>query len=35
MRAREKSSISRPWTILYSPFSAVTGNEEMMPSGTP
>ena len=32
---REKSSISRPWTIFHSPFSEVTGNEEMRPSGTP
>ena len=33
--AREKSSISRPWTIFHSPFSEVQGKEEMMPSGTP
>ena len=33
--AREKSSISRPWTIFHSPFSLTAGKEEMMPSGTP
>ena len=33
--ARDKSSISRPWTIFHSPFSEVQGKEEMMPSGTP
>jgi hypothetical protein len=35
MRAREKSSISRPWTISYLPSFAVTGKDEMRPSGTP
>ena len=35
MRAREKSSISRPWTIDQSPSEVVTGNDEMRPSGTP
>ena len=32
---REKSSISRPWTISHSPSFVVTGKEEMRPSGTP
>ena len=35
MRAREKSLISRPWTICQSPLLVVTGNDEMRPSGTP
>ena len=35
MRARENSSISRPWTICHSPPSDVTGKDEMRPSGTP
>ena len=35
MRAREKSSISRPWTISHLPPRESTGNEEMRPSGTP
>ena len=33
--AREKSSISRPWTISQRPSFTVTGKEEMMPSCTP
>ena len=32
---RLKSSMSRPWTIEYSPSAHVTGKLEMMPSGTP
>src|SRR5699024_7164747 len=35
MRPREKSSMSRPWTISYEPSFVVTGNEETMPSGMP
>jgi hypothetical protein len=35
MRAREKSLMSRPWTISYLPSFVVTGKEEMRPSGTP
>ena len=35
IRAREKSSISRPWTISQSPSLVVTGKEEIRPSGTP
>ena len=35
MRAREKSSMSRPWTMEYSPPEQVTGNDDMRPSGTP
>lgn len=35
IRAREKSLISRPWTISYLPSFVVTGKDEMMPSGTP
>ena len=35
MRAREKSSMSSPCTISYSPSAQVTGNEEMRPSATP
>jgi hypothetical protein len=35
IRAREKSLMSRPWTISNLPSFAVTGKEEMMPSGTP
>ena len=34
MRAREKASISRPWTMVHSPCLVVTGNEETRPSGT-
>ena len=32
---REKSLISRPWTISYAPPAVVHGKEEMRPSGTP
>src|SRR5471030_171410 len=35
MRSCENASISRPWTILYSPFSVVTGKPNMVPSGMP
>ncbi|MET4003062.1 hypothetical protein ABIB48_001782 [Arthrobacter sp. UYCu511] len=35
IRVREKSLISKPCTIEYSPLCVVTGNELMMPSGTP
>ncbi len=35
IRLREKSEISRPWTISYAPSRVVTGKEEMMPAGTP
>src|SRR4051794_22720553 len=35
IRPREKSSISRPWTIDQSPLDVVTGNDEIRPSGTP
>ena len=35
IRPREKSSISRPWTISQSPSLEVTGNDETRPSGTP
>ena len=34
IRSREKSGTSRPCTICHSPFAVVTGNEEMIPSGT-
>ena len=32
---REKSSMSRPWTISQEPFVEVTGKPEIRPSGTP
>ena len=35
MRAREKSSMSRPSTIDQSPSLVVTGNDETTPSVTP
>ena len=35
MRSRENSGTSRPWTISHSPPRCVTGNEVMIPSGTP
>ena len=35
IRPREKSSISRPWTISQLPLLVVTGKEEIRPSGTP
>ena len=35
MRSCENSSISRPWTIVYSPFSVVTGKPNITPSGMP
>ena len=35
MRSREKSLMSRPWTISNFPFDAVTGNDDTRPSGTP
>src|SRR5689334_7531767 len=35
IRPRENSSISRPWMISYEPPEQRTGNDEMMPSGTP
>ena len=35
IRPREKSSISRPWTIDQSPPDVVTGNDEIRPSSTP
>src|SRR4051812_16491322 len=35
MREREKSSISRPWTISQAPSRVVTGKDEISPSGTP
>ena len=34
IRSREKSGTSRPWTICHSPPDVVTGNDEMIPSGT-
>src|ERR1700761_2470339 len=35
IRAREKSLISRPCTMLQLPSLVVTGNDEIRPSGTP
>src|SRR5215212_11057152 len=35
MREREKSSISRPETMVHSPCLVVTGKDEIRPSGTP
>ncbi len=35
MRSREKSSMSRPWTIDHSPPWVVQGNEDSRPSGVP
>ena len=35
MRAREKSSISRPCTISQRPSEQRAGNDDIRPSGTP